>query len=292
MRKRVLITGITGFLGSHLAKALLAHDYEVFALKRAASSLSRIESIINDINLYDIDDIDSLFRKCGKIDTIIHTATCYGRNNEKVSDVFAANIEFPLRLLEAGNHAGVETFLNADTTLNKYLNPYSLSKNQFLELGKFFSMRKKMRFWNVKLQYIYGPNDDPSKFSAYVINSCLENISELKLTKGEQKRDFIHIDDVISAYMCLLREVDNLNNSFVEFEVGTGHSISIREFVETVHRLTNSRTLLTFGSLPYRDGEVMQSKANTTALKALGWHCLNDFETALNMTIEQERVNI
>ena len=292
MRKRVLITGITGFLGSHLAKALLAHDYEVFALKRAASSLSRIESIINDINLYDIDDIDSLFRKCGKIDTIIHTATCYGRNNEKVSDVFAANIEFPLRLLEAGNHAGVETFLNADTTLNKYLNPYSLSKNQFLELGKFFSMRKKMRFWNVKLQYIYGPNDDPAKFSAYVINSCLENISELKLTKGEQKRDFIHIDDVVSAYMCLLREVDNLNNSFVEFEVGTGHSISIREFVETVHRLTNSRTLLTFGSLPYRDGEVMQSKANTTALKALGWHCLNDFETALNMTIEQERVNI
>ena len=84
MKKRILITGVTGFLGSYLAKRLLSVGYEVVALKRKSSPLRRVESISSNITFFDVEDLDydDLFFKCGKINTIIHTATCYGRNNE------------------------------------------------------------------------------------------------------------------------------------------------------------------------------------------------------------------
>lgn len=291
MKKRVLLTGVTGFLGSHLAKALLDVGYEVVGLKRKSSSLHRVDLIISDIEFFDIEDIDfeNIFRNCGKIDTIIHTATCYGRNHESVSEIFAANTEFPLRLLDAGNRAGVEMFLNTDTILDKYLNLYSLSKNQLLQWGKFFSIHENIRFGNIRLEHFYGPNDDPLKFSTYVINSCLGNVPELKLTKGEQKRDFIYIDDVVSAYIILLDKMSSLSSSFFEFDVGSGQSITIREFVETVHQLTASKSHLAFGALPYREGEVMHSKADITELEALGWQCRYDIETGLKQVIGRER---
>jgi CDP-paratose synthetase len=290
MNKKILLTGATGFLGSHLIKSLLKVGYEVIALKRKSSSLHRIQSVVSDIVLLDVDEIDfeELFFKYGKFYAIIHTATLYGRNSESVSDIFSANTEFPLRLLDAGNRAGVGIFLNTDTILDKYLNLYALSKNQLLQWGKFFSRHEKIRFGNIRLEHFYGPDDEPTKFSAYVINSCLTNSPELKLTKGEQKRDFIHIDDVVSAYLVLLDKIDGFSSSFVEFDVGSGHSMSIRQFVETVHRLTASKTKLVFGSLPYREGEVMYSEADVSGLVALGWQCLYDIEAGLKQVIQQE----
>jgi len=291
MKKRILLTGVTGFLGSHLAKALLADGYEVVALKRKSSLLGKVESIVSDIIFFDIErlDFDQLFRDCGKIDAIIHTATCYGRNNESVSEIFSANTEFPLRLLDTGSRAGVELFLNTDTILDKYLNLYALSKNQFLQWGKFFSKQGKIRFGNIRLEHFYGPDDDPTKFTAHVINSCLNNIPELKLTKGEQKRDFIYIEDVVSAYMVLLEKMDSFDSPFVEFDVGSGKSVSIREFVETAHRLASSETHLAFGAIPYRQGEMMHSEADISSLIALGWQCRYDIEAGLKQVIEHER---
>ena len=294
MKKRILLTGVTGFLGSHLAKALLAAGYDVIGLKRKTSSLRRVESLVSGIVLIDIDvlDFEKLFRDYGKIDIIIHTATCYGRHNETVSEIFLANTEFPLRLLDAGSRAGVELFLNTDTILDKYLNLYALSKNQLLQWGKFFSKQGNIRFGNIRLEHFYGPDDDPTKFSAHVINSCLNNVPELKLTKGEQKRDFIFIEDVVSAYMILLEKMGHSDNSFVEFDVGSGRSVSIREFVETAHRLATSHTHLAFGAIPYREGEVMHSEADISGLTALGWQCRYDIEAGLKKVIEQERTKL
>ena len=294
MKKRILLTGVTGFLGSHLAKALLLEGYGIVALKRKSSSLRRIENIAAEIELFDIEglDLDSFFHDCGKIDTIIHTATCYGRHSESVSEIFSANTEFPLRLLDAGSRAGVAMFLNTDTILDKYLNLYALSKNQLLQWGKFFAMHEKIHFANIRLEHIYGPDDDPTKFTAYVINNCLGNVPELKLTKGEQKRDFIYIDDVVSAYLVLLKKIDSINDQFVEFDVGSGKSVSIKDFVETVHRLTASKTQLAFGALPYREGEVMHSEADISGLKALGWKCVYDVDIGLQKLIEQERAKL
>lgn len=294
MKKRILLTGVTGFLGSHLAKEFLATGNQVVALKRKASSLVRLKSVIHEIDFFDVEELnfDRMFVDCGKIDAIIHTATCYGRNNESVTEIFAANTEFPLRLLDAGSRAGVDVFFNTDTILDKYLNLYALSKNHLLQWGMFFSIHEKIRFANIRLEHFYGPDDDPTKFSSYIINNCLGNAQELRLTKGEQRRDFIYIDDVVSAYMVLLEKMDCLSGPFEEFDVGSGCSVPIKEFVKSVHRITNSKTYLNFGALPYREGEVMHSEADITKLAGLGWKCRYDLETGLKKVIEQEKTKL
>jgi nucleoside-diphosphate-sugar epimerase len=157
LKKIILLTGVTGFLGSYLAKALLSDGHEVVGLKRESSSILRIESIVSEIRLFNIEGLnfDCFFQDCGKIDVIIHTATCYGRNGESVSEIFAANTEFPLRLLDAGSRAGVEMFFNTDTILDKYLNLYALSKNQFLQWGNYFSKNKHIEFYVIfKIIYV------------------------------------------------------------------------------------------------------------------------------------------
>ena len=289
MAKKILMTGITGFLGSQLAKKLLSNGYEVIALKRKTSSLEKIESVLSRVILYDLENIDfvEIFKSHPEIDIIIHTATCYGRNNESTFQITEANTSFPLRLLDAAISSGINSFINTDTTLEKSLNKYSLSKNQFREWGKYYSLQNEIHFKNLKLEHFYGPGDGESKFTTYVINNCLDkNIPELKLTLGEQKRDFIYIDDVVSAYMILLEKNNTFSDGFKEFEIGSGHAVSIKYFATTVHRLSESDCILNFGAIPYRKKEVMLSEANITALTGLGWTCKIALEQGLKMTIE------
>lgn len=288
---RIFLTGVTGYLGSHLAASLLANGCEIVGLKRKSSSLRRIESILPELALHDVEEVDmsNLFSQHGKIDAVIHTATCYGRNGESATQVLEANLLYPLKLMDAAVASGVGLFMNTDTVLDKYLNPYALSKGQFAEWGRYFSWQKKIRFLNLKLEHFYGPGDDQSKFTTHVINSCLANLPELKLTLGEQQRDFIYIEDVVAAYLLLLDHRESFEESFVEFEVGSGAAITIRQFVETIHRLAASTTRLDFGALPYRAGEAMFSQADTSALQALGWHCRYNIETGLKLAIDQER---
>lgn len=291
MQKKILITGATGYLGSRIAHALLLEGHEVIALKREGSSLQKVKAIAEQLHFVNSEQLDfeKLFHENRGIDAIIHLATCYGRHNESISDIFTANVSFPLHLLEAANRAGVKVFLSTDTTLDPFLNSYALSKNQFMQCGKFIAERGSIHFINIRLEHFYGAGDDETKFPTHVIKSCLSNLTELKLTKGEQKRDFVHIDDVVSAYMTLLHASPTLDAPYATFDLGTGKTVSIREFVEAVHSLIGSTTQLNFGALPYRDGEVMYSEADTKALTALGWRCRHDILSGLQQVIEQER---
>lgn len=288
MSKQILLTGATGYLGSHLAKALLDAGYVVVALKRKTSSLRRLESLLPRMTCIDMDELDlrALFKERGKFDAVIHVATSYGRNGQSASQIADANLSFPLKLLDAAVAADVPAFLNTDTALDKFLNAYSLSKTQFAEWGSYFARQKKIRFFNLRLEHFYGAGDDDTKFTTHVIKSCLLNVPELKLTLGEQRRDFIYIDDVVSAYLTLLEKMDQLPDMFNEFGVGSGQAASIKEFVEVVHDITKSQTRLAFGALPYREGEVMFSNANVGSLNKLGWTCKTSLEDGLRLVVE------
>lgn len=288
--RTLLITGATGYLGSHLAQTLLDAGHRVAILKRATSSLSRLDTCVSRLAVFNLEDgLNLPFKSLGHVDAVIHTATCYGRGGEKPSEVFEANTVFPLRLLETATFFHTATFFNTDTILYKYLNPYSLSKCHFMEWGKSFADSGKIKFVNIKLEHMYGSGDDLSKFTSYVIRSCLNNVEELKLTPGAQKRDFIHIDDVTNAYQHLLNASNKLKPGFSEFGVGSGHASSIYDFVNIVHRLTQSKTKLVFGGLPYREHEIMDSQADISGLTSLGWKKYYGIEAGLQQVIEQER---
>ena len=284
---KILITGATGYLGSHLAHALVAAGYSVAVLKRKSSSLVRLEGVLPQLRLFDIEDgLEKPFQVSGHIDVVIHMATCYGRNGEGDAAIFEANTAFPLRLLEVAASFKTAVFINTDTSLDKYLNAYALSKKQFMEWGKFYAERNKLSFFSLRLEHFYGPGDDDSKFTSHVIKSCVNNVPELKLTPGEQLRDFIYIDDATSAYLLLIEKLGQMNERFVEFDVGSGQAVTIRAFVEMIHRLTGSRSRLEFGAVPYRDGEVMYSNADTAFLKGMGWYCQVSLEQGIVNTME------
>ena len=140
---------------------------------------------------------------------------------------------------------------------------------------------------------MYGPKDDSSKFVQFVIESLLRNEEKIKLTKGEQKRDFIFIKDVVEAYLKLLEVHDSLEDGFNEFEVGTGESITIKELVVKIKILTgNTKTKLIFGALPYRENEIMESKADITKLRGIGWSPKVSLEDGLKDTINWCRQNV
>jgi nucleoside-diphosphate-sugar epimerase len=151
--QKVLLTGATGFLGSHLVRALLAEKYELIILKRSFSDISRIEGVINEADVYDIDrcPLEQPFKEHKKIDFVIHTATIYGRNQEKITKIFETNLSFPLKLLETATFFNTDTFFNADTILYEHLNAYTLTKKHFADWGKQFALMKKIQFVNIKL---------------------------------------------------------------------------------------------------------------------------------------------
>ncbi len=115
--KTLLITGGTGFLGSHLAKRFLFKKYKVIILKRSFSNIRRIKELFNNLIWYEIDklkDLKFIFKE-NNIDFIIHTATNYGRNNETISEVLHSNMIFPLELVQNALEFGIKYFINTDT---------------------------------------------------------------------------------------------------------------------------------------------------------------------------------
>jgi len=89
MNKTILITGATGFLGSHITWTLFNEGFNIIILKRSFSDIWRIREIIDKIRYYDIDKVElEIPFKENEIDCIIHTATNYGRKGEKILKSF------------------------------------------------------------------------------------------------------------------------------------------------------------------------------------------------------------
>ena len=270
----VLLTGATGFLGSHLLEALLKQGYPVVILKRSTSNLWRIEHLAGQYKSYDVDTqpIEQAFEE-QRIDCVIHTACHYGRNGDPISEIVESNLMFGLRILDACLKFNTDTFFNTDTLLQKHLNVYTLSKKQLVEWLE--QQADKIQVVNLKLEHMYGPKDDTTKFVPWVISQLQQNVAEIKLTKGEQQRDFIYIDDVVSAYLTVLEKAPGLAR-FNEFDVGTGQLVTVKSFLEQLKETYQANfgataTKLAFGEIPYREGEMMTVAVNNQGLLELGW---------------------
>jgi nucleoside-diphosphate-sugar epimerase len=288
-RQTILLTGGTGFLGSCILKKLIFNRYQVIVLKRSFSNTSRIENLIDKLQVFDIDriNLETIF-KDNKIDVIIHTATNYGRNNESISQVVEANFMLPLRLVEMAVRYNVKTFFNTDTILSKYMNTYSLSKRQFLEWLKWYSC--DLKIVNVKLEHFYGPNDNSSKFITKVIFDLVRNVESINFTSGVQKRDFIYVDDVADAFTVILENLETIDRKFNNFEVGSGNSLEIRKTVELIKEITGTTiTRLNFGAIPMRQNEIMDSRADIRKLEKMGWAPRISLREGFEKTIQFEK---
>lgn len=291
---KTLITGGSGFLGSALALHLHATGSDVALLLRHASRLDRLHGLeaAMDVGRCNTDaDVETFVRRI-QPDVVIHTACTYGRHGEGLLQISDTNVRLGLQILQSLLHTGKPvTFINTGSALAPDVSLYALTKHQFAQLGRSLTCQtgSQLRFVNVLLEHMYGPGDDTTKFTTHVLHTCHRNDPEIKLTAGEQRRDFIHIDDVVTAYSILVERRDELESNLA-IEVGSGIAPTVREFVETAHRLIGSTTKLRFGALPYRENEAMHCQADITRMIQLGWKPVYDLETGLKKTIEMELI--
>lgn len=289
---KILLTGASGFLGSALALHWLKSGHDIALLLRPTSKLHRLAGFEAEFKIRHCQtDIEvQNFLISAKPDIIVHTACAYGRQTQSSLQIFDANLRLGLLIMQSLRHAShAVNFINTGSALAPDVSLYSLSKYQFAQWGRMLAIQSsgQLKFINVLLQHMYGPGDDASKFTTHVLHACQNNDPELKLTAGKQARDFIYIDDVLSAYDTLIAK-SRIFDSVLDIDVGSGIAPTIREFVETAHRLTSSRTELLFGALPYRANEAMHCLANVERMGELGWAPAFDIQTGLMKTIELE----
>jgi len=283
-----LVTGATGFLGSRIVRSLLEDGHQVSIIKRTSSDVWRIGDLIDSIRVFDLDQggLGAPFVGIKPYDALIHCSTCYGRKNEGLTNIYNTNVLLPLRLLEEGKKAGLSIFINTDTVLPREINFYSLSKSHLAELLKKYSYEESFHIVNVKLDHFYGPEDDKNKFTSFIILKCLSAMESVDMTRGEQLRDFVYIDDIVDAYRLILNSTKYMCNLYNEYELGTGNPVSLRCYVETVCELTKSKCKFNFGAIPYRDNEMMQCSMDVKAISELGWCPKVSLKEGILSTIE------
>ncbi len=300
--KTVLLTGATGFLGSHLLEALIERNYHVMAMKRSTSNLWRVGGLLEKAQWINVDE-QSLEDAFGHrpIDAVIHTACDYGRGGRPASAVVETNVLFSLRLLEAAVKFKTSFFFNTDTffntggTVQSYMNDYTLSKKHFIDWLQVFSYGIRVR--NLKLQHVYGPRDDEGKFAAWLLHKMQTDADSIPLTSGEQRRDFVYVDDVVGACLALLEIPDG--GSFTQYDVGSGQLNTVRAFAETMKSELEIQIgkkitpRLGFGEVPQKKDEIRVSAVNLEALMSIGWKPRYNLSEGLSKTIREsrERVN-
>lgn len=290
--RTVLLTGGTGFLGSSLLRSLIREGIKVIVLARPSSNMARIDGLLKRVRVCVVGaaSLDALFRE-NQVDLIIHCATNYGRREVDPIELLEANLMLPLKLLQLGRANNVSCFMNTDTILDKRVSHYSLSKSQMKDWLKMYA--SDIACVNIALEHFYGPRDDETKFATHIIHSLLRNVDAIDLTAGEQRRDFIFIDDVVDAFMKIIGHCGRLRKGFYHYEIGTGRTVAIREFVSRAKALSgNTRTVLNFGALPYREHEVMESTADLSEIQKIGWRSKYSLDEGLRRTIAVEKDHV
>lgn len=268
---KILVTGATGFLGSHLCELFHAEGLEVVGVARDRAQLGCATELAERMAFVELAGLQASLRST-RFDAVAHAATAYGRSGESaLSALVDANVAFPLRVLEACRNQNPDCrFLNTDSFFSKpgnsseYMPAYAQSKRQLRE----WLQRVDRGVVNLRVEHVYGPRDRPPKFVPWLL-AGLATGKPLRLTAAEQYRDFVHVEDVARAFLAVLRAP--IQDGFLEYQVGTGTAVQVRLFVEEARRAAGSSSELQFGAIPPRAGEIEYSVADISALADLGW---------------------
>lgn len=257
----ILLTGATGFLGSHLSRAFIERRWGVYHFERG-------DCICEEL--------------MGRYDTVVHCAGIYGRNGESAAEMIRTNTLLTVQLFEAAQKAGVKRFIYTNTALPSNLNWYAHSKHQAADWLQMLA--SKTEVINLKIQHMYGPGAGEGNFVTSIFKQCLANVPEINLTKGEQLRDFIFIEDLVSAIVTLLKLP--ASPRFQTIDVGCREFVSVKTLVETIAQMTNTGSQLNFGAVPYRPLEPMKMmSASLFQLTRYGWKPRVGLEDGLKRTL-------
>lgn len=266
----ILITGATGFIGSHLVNLMLSEHHNLFCtlLPNEINPFGEeeVKSII--VNHNNIDDL-IIFLSKNKIDGIIHLASFVQSGEHKTKDIYSllnANISFGTVLLEAASKADIKWFINTGTYWQFYkndhycpVNLYAATKQAFIDISKYFWSTGKLKFCTIFLYDTYGPNDSRSKiFNLW--KKIAKSGETLDMSAGEQILDISHVDDIVNAFAILAKHLNN-NHTDVKngdiFAVKAAKRYKLKELAAIFEEVNGVKLNINWGGRNYRDREVM-----------------------------------
>ncbi len=302
----ILLTGGTGFIGSHLLRALLKKNYSVTLLKRSISDTWRITDCLNSIVNIDIDavpSISSIFSN-NHFEMVIHLAGAYIKHHTSEQDIDKlneSNLTFPSELLECAVKNGVQYVINtgtffeyapsndkiSETSTIKPYNYYAATKVAFEKILKDYSIRHDLKAITLKLFSPYGEKDT-KKVIPLIINSLLHNI-RLDLKENNQKLSFTYIEDIVAAYLKAITFLQsNSYQQYETFNIGSSKSYSVQEIAESLIDISNKKNSSVHWPIKSikNDKHISVMCDSTKAQNILHWKAEVDIREGLKRTFE------
>ncbi|MFZ0955480.1 MAG: SDR family oxidoreductase [Candidatus Sulfotelmatobacter sp.] len=306
-----LITGIGGFIGSSLARALLARNEQVRGVDNfATGKRENLQEILPRIDFREADilDLDAMHKACAGVDYVLHQAAIPSVPKSVLDPVGSnrANVDGTVNVLVAARDAKVKRVVYAASS-SAYGDTPTLPKHEAMTpdpispyaVAKLASERYMISFFRcygletVSLRYfnIFGPHQDPSsQYSgvlAKFISQMLRGERPSIYGDGEQSRDFTYIDNAVEANLLACHAPASQAAGKV-FNVATGRRVTLNETFQLLRNMTSYKGQPNYG--PERGGDIKHSLADISqAEKYLGYKPKVDFEAGLLRTVEWYR---
>ena len=299
-KKKILITGGTGFIGYHLAKKCLKLNWSVTSLSTKNPTkirkLKKIKYLISDISkksdLKKIINInyDYVVNLAGYVDHSKKKKTLYSHYNgcRNISEIFLRKkikkfIQIGSSIEYGRNLSPQKENLNNTKTFSIYGKAKLMSTNYLLSLYKKYSFPVSV----LRLYLVYGPYQDRNRVIPIVIDNALKS-KEFDCSLGTQFRDFVYIDDVVNG---IIKSLKTKKNNGQIINLGSGKPIMIKDVILKICKIIGSGKPQ-FGRIKFRKDEIKNLYPSIVkAKKILNWRPKVKINFGLKKTINFYKKN-
>lgn len=288
-KKRILVTGATGFVGINLCRALDAMGAEVVgaALVDSIGSGTDPERIL-PVDLTDDGsarriikavDPEIVFHLAGMVDT--------RQSPDLVLPTLSHNLLGTVHLMAGLVGTQCERMIVVTSSEAPRIgqvpnSPYAASKQAMVAYAQMYWALYHLPVVIARPTLVYGPHQPPDKLIPYLIRCCIEHTPP-QLASGKRLCDPIYVKDFVRALLNMAMTDDALG---LTLDVGTGRGISVAEIAARVLRLMGADTTPVFGAIPDRVGEIPQVADITLTEAALTWRPAWSLNAGLWETID------